>query len=73
MLEPYISNAERLKDIGDSVGADVIIVNHTEYNDALNRLERTTARRPASLIRGSWARERSRSITRWLRNARNPG
>jgi len=46
MLESYISNAERLKDISGGRGADVIIVNHTEYNDALNRLERTKARKP---------------------------
>jgi metallo-beta-lactamase class B len=45
MLESYISNAKRLKDISDGAGADVIIVNHTEYNDALNRFERTKARK----------------------------
>jgi metallo-beta-lactamase class B len=45
MLESYISNAKRLKDISDGQGADVIIGNHTEYNDALNRLERTKARK----------------------------
>ncbi len=44
MLQSYISNAERLKDIGDGSGADVIIGNHTEFNDALNCLERTKAR-----------------------------
>ncbi len=46
MLESYISNAKRMKDISDGLGADVIIGNHTEYNDALNRLERTKARKP---------------------------
>jgi metallo-beta-lactamase class B len=46
MLESYISNAERLKDISDGSGADVIIGNHTEYNDALSRLERTKSRKP---------------------------
>lgn len=45
MLESYISNAKRLKDISGGLGADVIIGNHTEYNDALNRLERTKARK----------------------------
>jgi metallo-beta-lactamase class B len=45
MLESYISNAKRLKDISDGAGADVIIGNHTEYNDALNRMERTRARK----------------------------
>jgi len=45
MLESYISNAKRLKDISDGAGADVIIVNHTEYNDALNRFERTKVRK----------------------------
>ncbi len=44
MLESYISNARRLKDISDGRGADVIIGNHTEYNDALNRMERTRSR-----------------------------
>lgn len=46
MLDSYISNAKRFKDISDGLGADVIIGNHTEYNDALNRLERTKARKP---------------------------
>jgi len=45
MLESYISNAKRLKDISDGLGADVIIVNHTEYNDALNRFARTKTRK----------------------------
>ena len=45
MLESYISNAKRLKDISDGFGADVIIGNHTEYNDALNRFERTKERK----------------------------
>ncbi|HEY4363087.1 MAG TPA: MBL fold metallo-hydrolase [Bryobacteraceae bacterium] len=45
MLESYISNTERMKDISDGLGADVIIGNHTEYNDALHRLERTKARK----------------------------
>jgi metallo-beta-lactamase class B len=46
MLASYISNANRFKDIADGAGADVIIGNHTEYNDALPRLERTKARKP---------------------------
>ena len=45
MLESYISNAKRFKDVSDGLGADVIIGNHTEYNDALNRFERTKARK----------------------------
>jgi len=45
MLQSYISNARRLKDIAGGLGADVIIVNHTEYNDALGRFERTKARK----------------------------
>ena len=45
MLQSYISNAERLKDVSAGLGADVIIGNHTEYNDALNRLVRTKARK----------------------------
>jgi metallo-beta-lactamase class B len=46
MVQSYISNAERLKDISGGLGADVIIGNHTEYNDALNRFERTKNRQP---------------------------
>lgn len=46
MLQSYISNAGRFKDIADGSGADVIIVNHTEYNGALARFERTKARKP---------------------------
>ena len=46
MLQSYISNASRLLDIADGAGADVIIGNHTEYNDALARLEQTKARKP---------------------------
>ncbi len=47
MLQSYISNAGRLQDIADGAGADVIIGNHTEYNDALTRFERTKARKPS--------------------------
>lgn len=46
MLQSYISNAGRFRDIADGAGADVIIGNHTEYNDALARLDRTKARKP---------------------------
>jgi metallo-beta-lactamase class B len=46
MLRSYISNAARMKDIADGSRADVIIGNHTAYNDALARLERTKARKP---------------------------
>jgi len=46
MLQSYISNASRMKDIADGAGADVIIGNHTEYNNALERLDRTKARKP---------------------------
>ena len=46
MLQSYISNAGRMLDIADGAGADVIIGNHTEYNDALARLEQTKARKP---------------------------
>ena len=45
MLQSYISNASRFKDIADGAGADVIIGNHTEYNDALARLDRTKSRK----------------------------
>ena len=46
MLQSYISNAGRMQDIAGGSGADVIIGNHTEYNDALTRLEQTKARKP---------------------------
>ena len=46
MLQSYISNVSRFKDIVDGAGADVIVGNHTEYNDALARLDRTKARKP---------------------------
>jgi len=46
MLLSYISNAGRFLDIVDGSGADVIIGNHTEYNDALARFGRTKARKP---------------------------
>ena len=46
MLQSYISNTARFLDIADGVGADVIIGNHTIYNDALARFERTKTRKP---------------------------
>lgn len=46
MLQSYISNAGRLLDIADGAGADVIIGNHTEYNDALTRLQETKDLKP---------------------------
>ena len=46
MLQSYISNAGRLLDIADGAGADLIIGNHTEYNNALERLEQAKARKP---------------------------
>ena len=46
MLQSYISNAGRFLDIAYGSGADVIIANHTEYNDALARFERTKERKP---------------------------
>lgn len=49
MLQSYIRNARRIKDIAGGLGADVIIVNHTEYNDALGRLKRTNERKPGDL------------------------
>lgn len=73
MLESYISNAKRLKDISDGQGADVIIGNHTEYNDALNRLERTKARKEGEPNPWMWASARSRPISLGLRNVRSYG
>ena len=46
MLQSYISSASRMKDIADGSGADVIIGNHTEYNDALALLAKANARKP---------------------------
>lgn len=45
MLQSYISNASRFMDITSGSGADVIIVNHTDYNDALTRFAQTKARK----------------------------
>lgn len=45
MPQSSISNANRFKDIADGADADVIIGNHTEYNDAPARLDRTEARK----------------------------
>lgn len=46
MLQSYIANANRFQDITGGAGADVIIVNHTDYNDALTRFAQTKARKP---------------------------
>ena len=45
ILQSYISNASRFMDITSGSGADVIIVNHTAYNDALTLLAQTKARK----------------------------
>ncbi|HVV44121.1 MAG TPA: MBL fold metallo-hydrolase [Bryobacteraceae bacterium] len=46
MLQSYISNAGRFLDIAQGAGADVIIGNHTEYNDAIAKLQQLKARLP---------------------------
>ena len=46
MLQSYISNAGRFQDTAQGSGADVIIGNHTAYNNALERLKRTKERKP---------------------------
>jgi len=46
MLQSYISNAGRFLDIATGAGADVVIGNHTEYNDAIEKLEQLKARLP---------------------------
>jgi metallo-beta-lactamase class B len=46
MLASYISNASRMMDVAGGAGADVIIGNHTEYNDAINRLAQLKERKP---------------------------
>ena len=46
MLQSYIANAGRMMDVAAGAGADILIGNHTEYNNALERLDRTKARKP---------------------------
>src|SRR5581483_12001313 len=70
MLQSYISNAGRLVDIADGAGADVIIGNHTEYNDALARLEQTKARKAGDPNR--WVVGKP-EVRKYLTNARNRG
>jgi len=48
MLASYISNANRMLDIVGGAGADVIIGNHTEYNDAIGRLAKLKERSRAN-------------------------
>jgi metallo-beta-lactamase class B len=46
MLQSYVSNAGRFLDIATGAGADVVIGNHTEYNDAITKLAQLKARLP---------------------------
>ena len=46
MLQSYVSNAGRFLDIAAGAGADVVIGNHTEYNDAITKLGQLKARLP---------------------------
>ena len=46
MLQSYVSNAGRFLDIAGGAGADVVIGNHTEYNDAITKLAQLKARLP---------------------------
>ena len=46
MLQSYVSNAGRFLDIAAGAGADVVIGNHTEYNDAITKLAQLKARLP---------------------------
>lgn len=46
MLESYIRNAGRLKDIAGGGGADVIITNHTAFDNTLTKLEALANRKP---------------------------
>ncbi len=73
MLQSYISNAGRLQDIADGAGADVIIGNHTEYNDALTRFERTKARKPSGPNPWVVVRMKSGTISPSCGNAQSPG
>jgi hypothetical protein len=46
MLQSYISNGGRFIDIATRAGADVVIGNHTEYNDAITKLAQLKFRLP---------------------------
>jgi metallo-beta-lactamase class B len=46
MFRSYISNANRMLNVVTSTGADVIISNHTEFNDAIGKLAMLKERKP---------------------------
>ena len=46
MLQSYIANASRMMDVAAGAGADVMIGNHTEYNDAIAKLAKLKERKP---------------------------
>ena len=45
MLQSYILNSARFLAAASAAGADVVIGNHTEYNDALGKLALLSARK----------------------------
>ena len=73
MLQSYISNAGRFMDIAEGAGADVIIVNHTEYNDAWRGLTGQKRGNPATRTRGWSVRLKSGIISLSCRNAPSLG
>ncbi len=73
MLQSCISNPARFQKVADNTGADVIIGNHTEYNDALTRPGRPKSARQANRTRGWSAKRKSASMSPSRRNAPSAG
>ena len=46
MIEAYIKSAQRFRDLAAGAGADVIITNHTAFDNALSKLEGEKNRKP---------------------------
>jgi metallo-beta-lactamase class B len=46
LLESYIRNAERMRDIAGGSGADILIANHTAFDGTLAKLEAVQKRKP---------------------------
>jgi len=46
MLEAYIKSAERFRDVAVGAGADVLITNHSEFDNSFAKLDALKARKP---------------------------
>jgi len=46
MLEAYIKSAERFRDIAGGAGADVVITNHSEFDNSFAKLNALATRKP---------------------------